>query len=254
MATRAKNSVGQAAGRAVTIGDPARPLTIESVAAVAREFAGVRIAPDAARRVELSREIVKVLVTKDVKVYGLTTGFASLREIRLDADDAGRLSGHLIRSHAAGVGRPFDEDVVRASMLLRAATLLKGNSGVRLELVRRLVAMLNARVYPYVPEQGSLGSSGDLAPLSHVFLVLMGDPHARVHRRLLADRAADAASAGASLDLDVATSPRRTTSADSAYVVGATAADFVPLGSAGPVEGPEEASVRARFSAALVRA
>ncbi len=121
------------------------------------------------------------LVRREVKVYGLTTGFASLKDVAIPKEETARLSRNLIVSHCAGVGAPFAEDVVRAAMLLRAQTLARGNSGVRPQLVQLLVAFLNARMYPFIPCQGSCGSSGDLAPLSHLFLALLGETGGRFH-------------------------------------------------------------------------
>ncbi len=158
-------------------------LTIEDIVAVAREFRPVALSGKAKERVALSRAVVEELLQHDVKVYGITTGFASLRDQRIAAADAGQLSTNLIKSHSTGVGEPFDEDVVRGAMLVRAHTLAHGYSGVRVEMVQVLLDMLNARVYPFVPQKGSVGSSGDLAPLSHLFLLAIDDPEALVYQR-----------------------------------------------------------------------
>ena len=125
--------------------------------------------------------MVDFLVEQNEKVYGLTTGFGILRDTVIPPNQTRRLQDNLIRSHAAGVGQPFDEDVVRAAMLLRINTLCRGNSGVRPKVLQALVDLLNSGLYPLVPEQGSVGASGDLAPLSHLVLLVMGDPEARVH-------------------------------------------------------------------------
>ncbi|MCO5172051.1 MAG: aromatic amino acid lyase [Planctomycetes bacterium] len=155
-------------------------LTIEEVVAVARRRVPVSLAAPARRRVRCCRRMVDVLLQRGEKVYGLTTGFGKLRDVRIANKDVERLQMNLIRSHAVGVGAPFDEDVVRAAMLLRANTLARGNSGIRLETLEALVALLNDGIYPYVPQQGSVGCSGDLAPLSHLALVVTGDPGGRV--------------------------------------------------------------------------
>ncbi len=172
-------------------------LTIDDVVEVARCFRAVKLDPAAAERIKLCRQVVNSLVEQEVKVYGLTTGFASLRDVTIDANQAGELSRRLIISHSAGVGKPFPEDIVRAAMLLRAQALAQGCSGVRLEVVELLLAFLNARIYPYVPSQGSCGSSGDLAPLSHLVMTMIavdepedgqepedgtGNPGGRVYR------------------------------------------------------------------------
>ena len=158
-------------------------LRVEEVVEVARSRRRVGIAEDAERRIGRCRVMIDVLLGQREKVYGLTTGFGKLRDIAIDPADVERLQANLIRSHAAGVGDPFPEDVVRAALLLRANTLCRGNSGVRLETVRALLQMLNDDVYAYVPCQGSVGASGDLAPLSHLVLVLMGDPGGRFYPR-----------------------------------------------------------------------
>ncbi len=163
-------------------------LSIAEVVAVARLRRPVSIDAAARHRVRCCRRMVDELVRRRDKVYGLTTGFGKLRDVSIAAKDLQRLQINLIRSHACGVGEPFDEDVVRAAMLLRANTLCRGNSGIRLETLDALVAMLNEGIYPYVPQQGSLGASGDLAPLSHLTLVLMGDPGGRYLPRHLRPR------------------------------------------------------------------
>ncbi|HEX4860449.1 MAG TPA: aromatic amino acid ammonia-lyase, partial [Rhizomicrobium sp.] len=159
-------------------------LAVRDVIEVAREGRRIKLADEVRRRVDLGAAVVDVLLEKEVKVYGLTTGFASLRNIAVQRADAAALSLNLIRSHSSGVGRPFAEDVVRAALLMRAHALARGDSGARSALIQRLIDMLNNDVYPYVPQQGSVGSSGDLAPLSHLVLACIGDPSARVHKRL----------------------------------------------------------------------
>ncbi len=151
-------------------------LTVATVARVARET-GVRVAVDAAARQALlgSRRLVETAIASGQTIYGINTGFGKLANVRVAPDRLDQLQANLIRSHAAGVGAPLSASVVRAVMLLRANVLLRPTSGVRPELVDALVAMLNAGVVPFVPEQGSVGASGDLAPLSHIGLALMGE-------------------------------------------------------------------------------
>lgn len=163
-----------------------KQLSIEHVVAVARHRARVRIAPAAAHRVQVCRSLIEHMVAQGVKVYGLTTGFGSKRDVFIDPQQTIRLQANLIQSHAAGVGDPLPEDVVRAAILLRASTLARGNSGIRLEVLEKLLELLNRDLYPYIPEKGSVGASGDLAPLSHLTLVLMGDPDGRVFRPVTA--------------------------------------------------------------------
>jgi histidine ammonia-lyase len=155
-------------------------LTLQELVDVARDRRRVRVGDAASRQVRRCRAVVELLLRHDAKVYGLTTGFGKLRNVVIEQRDSVRLQENLLRSHAAGVGQPFPEDVVRGAILLRANTLCRGNSGVRLAVIQACIDLLNDDVYPYIPQQGSVGASGDLAPLSHLGLVLMGDPHGRV--------------------------------------------------------------------------
>ena len=159
-----------------------RTLSLDEVVAVSRLLAPVRLGEDARRRMELSRAVVDRLLRDRAKVYGLTTGFGSKRDVVIGPDEVEQLQINLIRSHAAGVGPPLPEDEVRATMLLRANALARGNSGVRVRVVEALLAFLNRGVYPWVPSRGSLGASGDLAPLSHLALSLCNDPDGRFYR------------------------------------------------------------------------
>ena len=152
-----------------------RSLKVRDVIAAARGGAPVSIDAGARKRLIASRQVVEHAVAKGTTVYGVNTGFGKLAHVRIAAGDVLRLQRNLIISHVAGVGDPLPIDVVRALMLLRANVLLMETSGVRPELPERLVAMLNARVHPVVPEQGSVGASGDPAPLSHVALALIGE-------------------------------------------------------------------------------
>jgi len=153
-------------------------LRIEGVVDVARKGRKVRLDEGAQARVaECRRWVDDVVARGKPVVYGVNTGFGVFANIKVDSGDAARLSRNLILSHSVGVGEPLPEDVVRAAMLVRANTLAIGHSGVRVETLDTLLAMLNAGVHPVVPEIGSLGASGDLAPLSHLTLVLScGDP------------------------------------------------------------------------------
>lgn len=153
-----------------------RSLTIDDVVRVARDpKLQVGVAPEARTALAASRELVDQAIAGGRTMYGINTGFGKLANVRIAADRLDELQVNLIRSHAAGVGEPMPPDVVRALMLLRANVLLRPTSGVRPALVDALVAMLNAGLVPVVPEQGSVGASGDLAPLSHVALALMGE-------------------------------------------------------------------------------
>src|SRR6266496_941880 len=150
-------------------------LTIADVVAVARRSVPVKVAPAAVKRMEASRRVVEDAVARSDTMYGVTTGFGKLAHVRIPAGDLRRLQLNLIRSHASGVGDPLSEEAVRAMMLLRANVLLLGTSGVRAVLPELIVGMLNAGVHPTVPSQGSVGASGDLAPLSHLALAMIGE-------------------------------------------------------------------------------
>lgn len=152
-----------------------RSLTIADVVAVARSGARVAIAPAAQQRAAASRSAVMAAVARGDTIYGVNTGFGKLAHVRIPADQLEALQLNLIRSHASGVGDPLPVEAVRAMMLLRANVLLMGTSGVRSAIPELIVAMLNAGVHPPVPSQGSVGASGDLAPLSHLALALIGE-------------------------------------------------------------------------------
>ena len=125
-----------------------------------------------------SRAVVERLVAENATAYGITTGFGDLADVRIEPAQTAELQRNLVRSHAAGVGEPLPEDVVRAMLLLRVNTLAIGLSGVRAELTALLCEMLNAHVHPVVPSRGSVGASGDLAPLAHLALVVIGEGEA----------------------------------------------------------------------------
>jgi len=151
-------------------------LTIDDVVRVARDSAvKVLVAARARERLATSRAVVETAIAEGRTMYGINTGFGKLANVVIPPDKLDQLQANLIRSHAAGVGDPLPADVVRGLVLLRANVLLRPTSGVRPILVDALVGLLNAGLVPLVPEQGSVGASGDLAPLSHVALALMGE-------------------------------------------------------------------------------
>jgi histidine ammonia-lyase len=151
-------------------------LRLEDVERVAHDpTIRVSIAEEARPRIEVAREVVEAAVREGRVVYGLNTGFGALAEVVIPGDRIAELQQNLIRSHAAGVGEPLPEPEVRAIMLLRANVLALGHSGVRIEVIQRILDLLNHRVHPVVPSRGSVGASGDLAPLSHIALALMGE-------------------------------------------------------------------------------
>lgn len=150
-------------------------LTIDDVIRVSRLKEQVDLAEIALDGILASRDVVESTLAKGEVVYGVNTGFGDLSNVSIGPSDLAKLQINLIRSHSAGVGPPFGEDVVRGMMLLRANALAKGYSGVRLQVIETLLEMLNKDVIPVVPQQGSVGSSGDLAPLAHMALVLIGE-------------------------------------------------------------------------------
>ena len=157
-----------------------RDLTIDRVVEVARGRRAVALDPAAAERMRASRAVIERIVAEGTNAYGVTTGFGDLADVRIEPHRTAELQRNLVRSHAAGVGEPLPDDVVRAMLLLRANALAVGLSGVRVEVVELLIGMLNRAVHPIVPSRGSLGASGDLAPLAHVALVLIGEGEATV--------------------------------------------------------------------------
>ena len=150
-------------------------LSIDDVVAVARRHAAVAIDPAALTAVKQSRQAVETAVARGQTIYGVNTGFGKLAHVRIPPDQARQLQLNLIRSHASGVGDPLPVDAVRAMMLLRANVLVRGTSGVRPIVPELLVDMLNRKLHPSVPSQGSVGASGDLAPLAHLALAIIGE-------------------------------------------------------------------------------
>jgi histidine ammonia-lyase len=153
-------------------------LTIEDVVAVARGTVEVALSEKAKEKVRESRKVLERLVRDRKIIYGVTTGFGALGSVAISAKNVKKLQVNLVRSHSACVGKTLEKEVVRALMLLRANTLAKGYSGIRLETLETLIQMLNKCVHPVIPEKGSVGASGDLGPLSHMTLVMVGEGEA----------------------------------------------------------------------------
>ncbi len=153
-------------------------LTLDGLVSIAEGRAQVGVAPAAADRVRRARAIVDRHAAGTAAVYGINTGFGSLAEVAIPRDKLCALQVNLLRSHASGVGEPLSVPAVRATMALRANVLAKGFSGIRLETLQALIDALNAGVHPRVPSRGSVGASGDLAPLAHLALVLIGEGEA----------------------------------------------------------------------------
>ena len=153
-------------------------ISLVQLAAVALGAEAVRISSLARPRILASRKVIEQIVARDVVVYGVNTGFGKLSDVRIPQNDLRQLQLNLVRSHACGIGNPLSEAEVRAMILLRANVLALGFSGVRLEIIQLLCEMLNRHVYPVVPEKGSVGASGDLAPLAHLALSLISEGEA----------------------------------------------------------------------------
>ena len=159
--------------------------TIKDIINVARNGYQVKISEDAVKKIQRARDFVDKLVEADKAVYGITTGFGEFSKVSISKEQAGELQRNLIISHSCGVGDHFSEEVVRAIMVLRVNALSKGFSGIRLETINGLVEMLNKGVHPAIPEKGSLGASGALAPLSHMVLPLIGEGEAYYQGKLM---------------------------------------------------------------------
>ncbi|GAU77380.1 histidine ammonia-lyase [Fusibacter sp. 3D3] len=151
-----------------------KSLTIEDIINVSRKNFKIQITEDALVKVDKARKLVDYFVDEKKVVYGITTGFGKFSDVVISKEETTDLQTNLIISHACGVGTPFTEDVSRAIMLLRVNNLAKGHSGVRRVTLNTLVEMINRGVHPLIPEKGSLGASGDLAPLAHMVLVMLG--------------------------------------------------------------------------------
>jgi len=160
-------------------------LTFQQLYSVALRGEAVSLAANAMERMKASRAVVDRLVASGKTAYGINTGFGKLASVRISAEQVRQLQVNLVRSHACGVGAPLSEAEMRAMMLLRANALAKGLSGVRPIVVETLCAMLNAQVHPVIPSQGSVGASGDLAPLAHLAQVVIGEGRAALKGEIL---------------------------------------------------------------------
>src|SRR5437773_8130836 len=143
--------------------------------AVALAGEAVRISDLVRPRITASRKLIEQIVARDAVVYGVNTGFGKLSDVRVPQDELRQLQLNLVRSHACGIGEPLSEPEVRAMILLRANVLTLGFSGIRWDVIELLCELLNRRVHPVIPEKGSVGASGDLAPLAHLALSVIGE-------------------------------------------------------------------------------
>src|SRR5439155_16375238 len=160
-----------------------RHVTLEQLRLLWSARASVDVAPGARPRVDAAAEAVGRVLTEDRVVYGVNTGFGSLARTRIDASKLAELQRALVLSHAAGTGPLLDDAIVRLVIAQKIAALARGYSGVRYEVIDALVKLLNANVMPCIPAQGSVGASGDLAPLAHLAAVLIGEGSARIDGR-----------------------------------------------------------------------
>ncbi|MGH7581648.1 MAG: histidine ammonia-lyase [Gemmatimonadales bacterium] len=160
-------------------------LTLADVMRVANDGAPVELAEDARDRILRSRHYIERVVAEGRTVYGVTTGFGKLSNVRIDPADVQQLQRNLVRSHAMGVGEHLAQETVRGMLLLRAQSLARGYSGIRLEVIQLLIDMLNHGIHPVIPSKGSVGASGDLAPLAHMALALIGEGHVEVGDAML---------------------------------------------------------------------
>lgn len=151
------------------------PLTLDDLHAVAHANLLVTLSPEAREKMAASRAVIERILVEHAPVYGVNTGFGKLSDVKIADEDLARLQLNLVRSHACGVGEPLSAPEVRAMMLLRANVLAKGASGARPEVCELLIEMLNRGVHPVIPSRGSVGASGDLAPLAHLALVVIGE-------------------------------------------------------------------------------
>ena len=149
-------------------------LTLDDLAKIVYKFEKVQLTEESKEKVQKCRDYVEKIIAENRVVYGLTTGFGKFANITINPDEIAELQENLIMSHAVGVGNLLSEAETRAITLLRINVLAKGHSGIRLSTLQTLIDMLNAGVHPCIPEKGSVGASGDLAPLSHLALVLLG--------------------------------------------------------------------------------
>jgi histidine ammonia-lyase len=153
-------------------------MTLEDLVNISRQGVKVQLSEGSKKRIEKTRQLIEQLVQEEKSIYGVTTGFGALSDVAISKQDTRQLQKNILMSHAAGVGGALDQEAVRAVLALRIKDLARGHSGIRLETVQHLITLLNQGVCPVIPEKGSVGASGDLAPLAHLSLVLLGQGEA----------------------------------------------------------------------------
>ena len=168
-----------------TISLDGNSLSIEQVVQVAYQPIPVDLTPESVKKVQRAAQAVQDLLARGEVAYGVTTGFGAFKDRIISADQVETLQRNIIVSHAVGVGNLFDIPTTRAIMLIRANTLAHGHSGIRPATLQLLLEMLNRGVHPCIPEKGSLGASGDLAPLAHMALVMIGEGEAEYQGKIL---------------------------------------------------------------------
>ncbi|MCD4719981.1 MAG: histidine ammonia-lyase [Desulfobacula sp.] len=159
---------------------------LEDLIDIARNNVGIKISINSESRINKARDLIDKWVKDGERIYGVTTGFGALSEVTISLQDTKKLQKKILFSHSAGIGRPMEEDVVRAMIALRVNDFCRGNSGLRLETIEKLARILNAGIVPVVPEKGSVGASGDLVPMAHLALVLIGEGEAFVNGQRMA--------------------------------------------------------------------
>jgi histidine ammonia-lyase len=184
----------------LVIGDG--PLSVEALTAIARAGTRVELSASARERMKAARSLVETWVRQGRAVYGVTTGFGALCDVAIAPEQTRALQENILMSHSAGVGDPLPREVVRATMAVRVQDLCKGHAGLRVETLQALVDLLNSEVVPFVPEKGSVGASGDLAPMAHLALVLIGKGEASYRGARMGGREALAAAGLAPVHLE----------------------------------------------------
>jgi len=167
-----------------------RDLTIKDVIRVCREDEEVRLSEEAVEAVKKARDYIEKKLEEKAVIYGLTTGFGKFSNVVISQEETAKLQRNLIISHTCAMGESYPRHYVRAAMLLRCNALARGNSGIRLETLQTLIDMINKGVHPVIPEKGSLGASGDLAPLSHIALALIGEGNVEYKGKVMPAREA----------------------------------------------------------------
>lgn len=150
-------------------------LSLREIEQIVSHKKNVQLSPMAKERIKRNRDVVEKMIANQTVMYGINTGFGKFSDIRIAREDLQMLQHNLVSSHACGVGEPFSEKISRTMLLLRMNTLARGYSGIRPDVVEQLIRLLNAEIHPVIPQQGSLGASGDLAPLAHLALPLLGE-------------------------------------------------------------------------------